>query len=280
MLEATSAEAISFSSTRSLALWRFVPWNALNRTTDRREPALVEFPVMKATIRLITWIALLGYVSMFVSFCFLFWHVCKLSWQTEQATLPPPVSSLPVGQRGPLRNAYGVANEACLMFRKWLANVHVNEVKLCYCKFCQVVVMWPRISQPELHRCSLVKFGLAVWLVHWLCFGLAGPVALRPRSLVSDNAGSCSCHRFARLGSRSPACKAKTNGTEETWLEGMTWWRDMTRECLCFLDVFGMSCFFVNSQDHGKSCRLGFLLLMAHWQSQHMTNYMMTFAWV
>ena len=189
---------------------------------------------------------------MFVSFCFLFWHVCKLSWQTEQATLPPPVSSLPVGQRGPLRNAYGVANEACLMFRKWLANVHVNEVKLCYCKFCQVVVMWPHISQPELHRCSLVKFGLAVWLVHWLCFGLAGPVALRPRSLVSDNAGSCSCHRFARLGSRSPACKAKTNGTEETWLEGMTWWRDMTRECLCFLDVFGMSCFFVNSQDLAK----------------------------
>ena len=53
-------------------------------------------------------------------------------------------------------------------------------------------------------------------------FGLAGPVALRPRSLVSDNVGACSRHRFARLGSRSEACKAKTNGTEETRWQGMT----------------------------------------------------------
>eukprot|EP00435_Cladocopium_sp_Y103_P027282 s1320_g6.t1 len=34
-----------------------------------------------------------------------------LSIAPRTATLPPPVSSLPVGQRGPLRNAYGVANE-------------------------------------------------------------------------------------------------------------------------------------------------------------------------
>ena len=66
-----------------------------------------------------------------------------------------------MGQRGPLRNAYGVANEAWLGYRKWL-DVHINDVvndaKLCCTLLCR--------SYVATFCRSLVKFGLTVWLVH------------------------------------------------------------------------------------------------------------------
>ena len=197
------------------------------------------------------------YLNCFARLCF---HVCQfllfvlacvqafhLSWQTEQATLPPPVSSLPVGQRGPLRNAYGVANEACLMFRKWLANVHVNEVKLCYCKFCQVVVMWPHISQPELHRCSwsslALQFGWSIGCalalqVLWPCgravWSATMLAPVRAIALLGWALG-------LRHAKRRPMARKKPD--RKGWHDDEIWQGNV---CV-FLDVFGMSCFFLSA---------------------------------